>query len=56
MRLRRRIEATATATGESEPATFIAWGDIPATPAHEPLIKAPRAGDAVAAAAPAQAA
>lgn len=54
MQLRRRGEATATATTGAEPA--LAWGEIPAKPAHEPLIKAPRAADAVAATAPPQAA
>ncbi len=54
MRLWRRGEATATATTGTEPA--LAWGEIQAKAAHEPLIKAPRAGDVIAATAPPQAA
>ena len=47
MRLRRSSEGP-TPTPETVPATAAAWDGIPARPAGEPLIKAPRAADAAA--------
>jgi len=44
MRLRRSIEASTTPTET----TVAAWDGIPAKPAGEPVIRAPRAGDLVA--------
>lgn len=49
MRLWRSNEGPATPTTDTDPTVADAWDGIPSKPAHEPLIKAPRAGDLVAA-------
>ena len=47
MRLRRSSEGPATSPKETT-LTTVAWDGIPARPAGEPVIRAPRAADAAA--------
>ena len=47
MRLRRSSEGPATTTPDTT-STTVAWDGVPARPAGEPLIRAPRAADVAA--------
>lgn len=47
MHLRRSSDGTAPTTTVTDPVAAAVWDGLPATPAVEPLIKAPRAADLV---------